>query len=135
MNRSLLKTALRVWLIEVLLSAFNFFVLMNLIYEPRWGALIAHQIGMSTRIIYLCIFAYLLLRYVKVYETKDLVHVGVLWLGLTLIFEWGGSLAIGRPVEEILIGWNVFAGYMWPYVLLTYFLANLLIGITLHPGK
>jgi len=135
MNKSLLGIAVRVWLMEVLLSAFNFFVLMNLINEPQWGPLIAHQIGMSTRIIYLFIFAYLLLCYVKVYETKDLIHVGILWLGLTLIFEWGGSLAVGRPVEEILIGWNIFAGYMWPYVLLTYFLANLLIGIVLHPGK
>ena len=120
---------------EILLSGFNFFVLMNLVYEPQWGPLIAHQIGMSTRIIYLLIFAYFLLRYVKVYETKDLVHVGILWLSLTLIFEWVGSLAMGRPVEEILIGWNIFAGYMWPYVLLTYLLANLVVGSLFHPGK
>ena len=32
-----------------------------------------------------------------------MVHVGFLWLGLTLLFEWGGSLAMGVPVEEILI--------------------------------
>lgn len=64
MNRILLKTAVRVWLMEILLSGFNFFVLMNLVYEPQWGPLIAHQIGMSTRIIYLLIFACFLLRYV-----------------------------------------------------------------------
>jgi len=54
---------------------------------------------------------------------------------VTLLFEWGGSLAIGRPVQEILVGWNIFAGYMWPYVLLTYLLSNLIIGTTLHPDK
>jgi hypothetical protein len=135
MNKILLKTAVRVWLMEILLSGFNFFILMNLIYEPNWGYLIAHQIGMSTRIIYLFIFAYLLLRYVKIYETKDLIHVGLLWLGLTLLFEWSGSLAIGTPVKDILIGWNIFAGYMWPYVLLTYLLANLIVGSLFHPGK
>ncbi len=134
-NTVLLKTSVRVWLMEILVSGFNFFVLMNLVYEPRWGYLIAHQVGMSTRIVYISIFAYLLLRYVKKYETKDLVHVGLLWLGLTLLFEWGGSLAIGRPVEEILIGWNVFVGYMWPYVLLTYLLSPLIVGTVLHPGK
>jgi hypothetical protein len=64
-----------------------------------------------------------------------LVHVGILWLSLTLIFEWVESLAMGRPVEEILIGWNIFAGYMWPYVLLTYLLANLVVGSLFHPGK
>lgn len=134
-NTVLLKTAIRVWLMEILVSGFNFFVLMNLIYEPRWGYLVAHQIGMSTRIVYISIFAYLLLRYVKEYDTKDLIHVGILWLGLTLVFEWAGSLAIGRPIQEILVGWNIFAGHMWPYVLLTYLLSNLIIGTVLHPGK
>ena len=134
-NIVLLKTAVRVWLVEILVSGFNFFVLINLVYEPRWGVLVAHQIGMSSRIVYISIFAYLLLRYVKKYETRDLVHVGLLWLGLTLLFEWGGSLATGRPVDEILIGWNIFAGYLWPYVLLTYLLSPLIVGTILHPGK
>jgi hypothetical protein len=120
---------------EILVSGFNFFVLMNMVYEPLWGYLVAHQIGMSTRIVYISIFAYLLLRYVKRYEVNDLVHVGILWLALTLAFEWVGSLALGRPVAEILVGWNILAGYMWPYVLLTYLLSNLLIGVTIHPGK
>ncbi len=135
MNTRLLSTAFRVWLIETLVSGFNFFILMNRIYEPVWGSLVAHQVGMTTRIVYILVFAYLLLRYVKEYGTRDLVHVGLLWLGLELLFEWGGSLLIGRPVEEILIGWNIFAGYMWPYVLLTYFLSNLVVGLALRLGK
>lgn len=135
LNTPLLKIAIRVWLMEILVSGFNFFILMKLVYEPRWGVLVAHQIGMATRIAYIFIFAYFLLRFVKEYDTKDLAHVGVLWLGLSLLFEWGGSIAIGRPVEEILIGWNIFAGYIWPYVLLTYLLSNLIVGTILHPGK
>ncbi|MFX1486501.1 MAG: hypothetical protein ACFFBS_05350 [Promethearchaeota archaeon] len=90
---------------------------------------------MSTRIVYIFIFAYFLLRFVKEYETKDLIHAGILWLVLTLLFEWGGSFVIGRSIEEILIGWNIFAGYMWPYVLLTYLLSNLIVGTILYPGK
>jgi len=135
MNSRLLSTAFRVWLMETLVSGFNFFILIGLIYEPAWGTLVAHQVGMTTRIVYIFVFAYLLLRNVKEYETRDLVHVGLLWLGLELLFEWGGSLLIGRPVAEILIGWNIFAGYMWPYVLLTYSLSNILVGLVLHPGK
>lgn len=135
MNTRLLKTAARVWLMEILVSGFNFFVLMNLIYEPSWGPLLAHQIGMSTRIVYIFVFAYFLLRFVKEYDTSDLVHVGILWLVLTLLFEWAGSLVIGRPVEEILIGWNVFAGYMWPYVLLAYLLSNPIIGTIFRPEQ
>ena len=135
MNAHLLTTAFRFWLVETLVSGFNFFVLMGLIYEPAWGTLLAHQVGMTTRIVYIFVFAYLLLRYVKEYETIDLVYVGLLWVVLELMFEWGGSLLIGRPVEEILIGCNIFSGYMWPYVLFTYLLSNLIVGVALHPGK
>jgi hypothetical protein len=135
MNAPLLKTAFRAWLMEIVVSGFNFFVLMNRVYEPRWGVLRAHQIGMSTRIVYIFAFAYLLLRFVKEYDSNDLIHVGLLWLGLTLLFEWGGSLAIGRPVEEILIGWNISAGYMWPYVLLAFLSSNLIVGTVLRPGR
>ncbi|HEV2138535.1 MAG TPA: hypothetical protein VGR53_06805 [Nitrososphaerales archaeon] len=54
--------------------------------------------------------------------------------GLELLFEWGGSFAIGRPLPEILIGWNVPAGYMWPFILLAYTFSNLIVGIVIHPG-
>ena len=135
LNTLLLKTAARVWLMEILISGFNYFVLMNLVYEPRWGELAAHQIGMSTRIVYIFVLAYFLLRTVKQYQTRDLVQVGIMWLGLTLLFEWGGSFILRRPMEEILVGWNIFEGYMWPYVLTAYCMANLIIGITLRPGK
>ncbi|MFW9907121.1 MAG: hypothetical protein ACFFEF_00990 [Candidatus Thorarchaeota archaeon] len=135
MNTTLLTTAVRAWLMETLVSGFNFFVLMGLIYEPLWGELAAHQVGMTTRIVYIFVFAFLLLRYVKKYATFDLVQVGLLWLVLELVFEWGGSFLIGRPVAEILIGWNVFAGYMWPYVLAAYLLSNLVVGLVLKPGK
>jgi hypothetical protein len=131
----LLKTAIRVWLMEILVSGFNFFVPMSLVYEPRWGVLVSHQIGMSSRIVYISIFVYLLLRYVKKYATMDLVHIGFLWVGLILLFECGGSLAIRRPIDEILIGWNILAGYVWPYVLLTYLMSPLIVGTILHPGK
>ena len=135
MNTRLLKIGIRVWLIETLISGFNFFVLMNLVYEPRWGALVADQIGMSTRIVYIFILAYFLLRYVKEYNIKGLIIIGLVWLGLEEIFEWGGSFILRRSVAEILVGWNIFAGYMWPYVMLTYLLSNLIVGVTLHPGK
>ena len=135
MNTRLLKTGIRVWLVETLISGFNFFVLMNLIYEPRWGTLVAHQIGMSTRIVYIFVLAYFLLRYVKEYSIKDLVLIGLVWLSLEEVFEWGGSFILRRPVEEILIGWNIFAGYMWPYVMLAYLLSNLIVGVMLHPGR
>jgi len=120
------------WFLEIVLSAINFFVLINLVYEPRWGEPIAHQIGMSTRIIYIFILTYFIVRPIKRYYSKDLLVVGVFWMGAWLVYEWGGSLAVGRPVAEILVGWNIFKGYMWPYVLLSYLLSSLIVGTILR---
>ena len=136
MNRPFLLVATRVWLTEILVSGVNYFVLMKLVYEPLVGELTAHEIGMTTRMVYIFGFAYLLQRYGPEHQRRDLVHVGVLWLTLTLAFEWGGSLLIQRrPVDEILQGWHVWEGYMWPYVLAAYLSANVVVGWLFHPGE
>ncbi len=130
MNRPFLLVAFRVWLTEILISGFNYFVLMGLVYEPLWGELRAHQIGMTTRICYIVVLAWLLQRSNPDHDGRDLVHAGLLWLGSALVFEWAGSLLIQRrPVDEILVGWQVWKGYLWPYVLLAYLLANPLVGL------
>ena len=81
MNAPMLKTVVRAWLMEIVVSGFNFFVLMNNVYEPRWGVLRAHQIGMSTRIVYIFAFAYYLLWFVKEYrdEGPDPRRVALAW--------------------------------------------------------
>lgn len=132
MTASLLRVAFWVWLVEIAVSGFNYFVLMNRVYEPRVGALRAHQIGMTARIASIFVFAAILLTFETSYSTLDLVFVGLFWLALTLAFEWGGSLLTHRPVHEVLIGWHVNRGYMWPYVLATYLISPLIVGSILH---
>ena len=133
LNRPFLLVAFRVWLTEIVISGVNYFFLIKLAYEPRFGELTAHEIGMTTRIVYIFLLAYLLQRYNPAHTSRDLIHVGVLWLILTLLFEWGGSLLIQRrTVSDILIGWRVWEGYMWPYVLLAYLVSNPLVGALLR---
>ncbi|GAA4488549.1 hypothetical protein GCM10023094_48590 [Rhodococcus olei] len=131
----LLVITFRAWLIEIPVAALSFFVLMDRVYAPRVGVLMAHQIAMSARIAYVLVFAYFIAYFARNYTPTRLLLAGAFWMGLWLVFEWGGSLLIGRPVHEILIGWHVERGYMWPYVLLTYLLAPLLAGWTLHPSR
>ncbi len=134
MSTHLAELTFRVWFIEILVSGVNYFVLMRLVYEPRVGALRAHQIGMSTRIVYILVFAFLLLRFSDGYTTLESFYAGCFWLAMILAFEWVGSFILRRPVPEILEGWHVEKGYMWPYVLLAYLLSPLLVGLVLHPG-
>ncbi len=134
-NWPLLLAAARVWATEILVSGFNYFVMMMLVWEPLWGERTAHQIGMSTRIVYLFVFAWLLLKYADHYSPRDLWQVGGLWLALALIFEWGGSALINRPVRETTEGWHVLDGYMWPFVLLAYAFAVPIVGTVVRPRR
>lgn len=130
-----LMITFRIWLVEIPVAAVNAFVLMDRVYTPRVGPLRAHQIAMGTRICYLFVFAYFLVYFTHDYSVVTLVYAGLFWMGLMLAFEWGGSFLIRRPVREVLIGWHVEHGYMWPYVLLTYLLSPLIVGWLLRPGR
>lgn len=127
-DTNLLRVAFWVWAVEIAVTAVNYFVLMRRVYEPRFGPRRSHQIGMATRIVYIFGAAASLVSLERHYSTADLVYVGLFWLALALAFEWGGSALTRRPVREILVGWHVERGYMWPYVLAAYFLSPLIVG-------
>jgi hypothetical protein len=122
------------WAVDLVISFLNFTLLTSTL-QPAYVELVAHQIGMSIRIAYIFILAYFMLRGLDNYTRRDLAKLGATWMCLWLLFEWGGSLLIGRPVAEILVGWNVFAGYMWPFVLLAYLTSTLIVGAILRPTK
>jgi hypothetical protein len=124
-----------VWVLEIAVSGFNYAVLMAKVYQPRYGELKAHQIGMITRMVYILCFAYALVYFGKLTKPSEYLLAGLLWVLLVLAFEWGGSFILRRPIKEILIGWHINKGYMWPYVLLTYFLSPMVVGLLLAPGK
>lgn len=135
MNLYLLMMTFRVWLLELAVTAVNYFFLMNMVYRPRYGKLKAHQIGMGTRIAYIFVFAYFILLLAKRYIALDAFSAGVCWLLLILAFEWIGSFILRRPVREILEGWHIEKGFMWPYVLAAYLLAPLIVALIFHPGQ
>jgi hypothetical protein len=64
----------------------------------------------------------------------ELLLAGTYWLLMVLAFEWAGSFILRRPVHEILEGWHVESGFMWPYVLLAYLSSPLIAGVLLGHG-
>ncbi|MCZ7629674.1 MAG: hypothetical protein M5U19_11750 [Microthrixaceae bacterium] len=89
---------------------------------------------MTTRIVYIFGFAWVLDRSAHLDQVGELLLAGLYWTLMVLAFEWVGSLLIRRPVKEILVGWHIEDGFMWPYVLLTYLLSPLVVGAVLRPG-
>ena len=132
MTAYLLMITFRIWLIELPIAAINWFVLATHVYEPRVGELRAHRIAMTTRMGYVVVLAYLLLRWAGSWTAWGTLLAGVFWMLLWLAFEWAGSFLLRRPVREVLVGWHVGRGYMWPYVLLTYLLSPLVVGLLIR---
>jgi hypothetical protein len=128
-NTELLRLTFLVWLAELPLAAVNWFVLAKRVYEPRVGELRAHRIAMVTRMVWIVVLAVVLLRLADGSTTLDALVAGLFWMLLWLSFEWVGSLLVRRPIREILVGWHVERGYLWPYVLATYLLAPLVVGL------
>ncbi|HVP02462.1 MAG TPA: hypothetical protein VMT10_07835 [Solirubrobacteraceae bacterium] len=128
----ILMITFRVWFLELAVSALNYFVLMKRVYAPRVGELQAHRIGMRTRMAYIVFpFAFVLVVWAHLDSASECLLAGIYWVVLVLAFEWVGSFILRRPVHEILEGWHVERGYLWPYVLLTYLLSPLLAGLVL----
>jgi hypothetical protein len=53
---------------------------------------------------------------------------------MILAFEWIGSFLTRRPVHEVMEGWHIERGFMWPYVLVTYLMSPLIVGLVLNPA-
>ena len=49
MNSTFSQALFWVWVIEIAVSGFNYFFLMNRVYQPKFGEPKSHQIGMSVR--------------------------------------------------------------------------------------
>jgi hypothetical protein len=50
---------------------------------------------------------------------QDAWTIGVTWVALTLAFEFlGGHFIFGRPWQELLGDYNLFAGRIWVMVLI-----------------
>jgi hypothetical protein len=136
-NSNFKKLVPYVFLIWILDIIFTIIIKIGLEGEFSPGvhgaSLLSHQIRILIRIGIAFCMAGIILYVVKHYTSKDLWLTGLLWLTLVLIFEWGGSLIIGRTVEDILIGWNIFQGYFWVYFLIAVFVSPFVMGTFVIP--
>ena len=58
-------------------------------------------------------------RWMRATRTQGF-RVGLLWLALTVAFEFGVfGMALGHPWSELLADYNVLEGRLWPLVLAT----------------
>jgi hypothetical protein len=105
------------WIILMLAAIANGAV-REFVYRPAVGELLAHQISTLTAIILFGAIVWLLER-IWPLNSGQAVQVGIIWLFMTVVFEFGfGHFVAGHPWEKLLHDYNLAAGRVWIFVLL-----------------
>lgn len=119
----LLLKSLVAWLLILCLAVANG-ALREAVLIPSLGS--ASGLVLSGVMLCVCValVAYVLVRIEQAVTVKQSALVGVLWLCLTLAFEFGfGRYIQHKPWPELLAAYTFNGGNLWPVVLLVTLLA------------
>jgi hypothetical protein len=121
--------ALGIWVVMLIFAIING-ILRNEIYGPKVHELLAHQLS---TIIYIAVFILVMLllfsQTTAPYSHKDLILIGIVWMVLTILFEFGfGHYVIGHAWSRLLHDYNIFQGRIWSLVLITELIGPSVIG-------
>jgi len=88
-------------------------------YKKSVGELAAHQISTVTLIIFIGIYTWLISLGWKLESTGQAFIVGIIWLVLTVSFEFiFGRLVMKHPWERLFHDYNIFKGRIWILILI-----------------
>ena len=100
----------------------------DLLLVPRLGDLGARAISCLTLASAILIFTWMSLPWIRPASMTDAWRIGLLWLAMTLAFEFGsGHYIFGTPWQTLLADYNLLAGRLWILVLITTLTAPALI--------
>lgn len=90
----------------------------DLWYKKNTGELLGHQISTISLIILFGFYIYLVIDKLPPDTEKQAMFIGLLWLILTLIFEFGFGLIRGNSWQKLLSDYNIFKGHIWILILI-----------------
>jgi hypothetical protein len=106
------------WIGLVFLAIFNGTARVSL-YQPLVGDQKAHQISTLTAIILFGLYVWILSGKWKIESSRQALHIGLIWLGLTAAFEFlFGHYVMKNPWSTLFHDYNLFAGRLWILVLI-----------------
>lgn len=85
----------------------------DLWYKRFLGDLTAHQISTVTLIILLGAYIWFIIRKFPPHSSTQALFIGLFWLLMTLLFEFGFGLARGHSLSELLNDYNILKGRIW----------------------
>lgn len=121
----LILKAIGLWAILVIVAVANG-TARQLLLASRLGERTAHQVSSVMLSALILIVALASVPALGALTTGRLLGIGLLWLVLTVAFEFTLGRLTGRSWEYLLADYNLLQGRLWPVVLATTFLAPLI---------
>jgi hypothetical protein len=117
--------AAAVWLLILVLAIVNGGFRVSVLV-PRFEIPAGQLISGLLLIGCILVVSYLLVPRLGARSRGQLLGIGVLWLALTLVFEFGFGLVQGKPWSELFAAYTFRDGNIWPIVLAVTLVAPLL---------
>jgi len=119
--------ALLAWLLILVLAILNGAFRQGLLI-PRLGERAGHIISTLLLSLLVLVASWFLIPWVRPASTRDAWFIGVFWVGLTLGFEFlAGHYLFGNAWEKLFADYNLAAGRIWVLVLITTFIAPVVV--------
>lgn len=100
------------WFPMVLIAIANG-ALREFVFKGPMGDLHARQLSTVTLLILFTLYVWFILRAWPPVSDSQALLIGVIWLVLTLAFEFGFGRLTGKSWEFLLAEYNIFAGRIW----------------------
>ncbi|MFW6141514.1 MAG: hypothetical protein ACOC53_03020 [Candidatus Saliniplasma sp.] len=123
------ETCFEIWVPLVFMAILNA-GLREGVLSPTFGDYTGHVLSSIILNGVIFIIAFLFLKYISLdYTSQDLLIIGVLWLVLTISFEFlFGHFVMGHPWSRLLADYNIFEERMWILVPISTLLSPTLAG-------
>jgi hypothetical protein len=90
----------------------------DLMYKPYIVELAAHQISTFILIIFFGFYIWFAMNKYSPASGKQSIYIGIIWLAMTLLFEFGFGIARNVPAEKLLGDYNILNGRLWVLILI-----------------
>lgn len=121
----MVKKSLLIWIAIIPLAILNG-GLREMVIVPLTGAKYALPLSGILLCLLIFILSYIFIPRIGKGTKKDYLKIGLLWIALTVSFEFGLGLFMGNTFEELIKAYDITTGNNWSLVVLFTGLAPLL---------
>lgn len=100
------------WFPMLLLAVLNG-IFREAVVKKRLNDLQAHQVSTFTLIVLFAFYIHQVIKRFPPASATQAIFIGILWVILTLLFEFGFGRLRGNSWKKLLEDYNIFKGHLW----------------------